>query len=650
MSTRYAELFQGTKIGNVRIRNRIVMCPMGTHNYDHGGKISDAQIDYYRARAHGGTGMIITEGLYISNKYDPAFASSTIADTEEQTNNWKDLAEAIKAEGATACIQLNASLGRNSFPMGGSGNFSQLISASEVPIVINPSIKTRAMTIEEIEDMIACYGRAANRAMRAGFEIVEINAHMGYLIDQFLSSAWNKRTDKYGGNLENRARFAVEIIQAMKKSAPGMPIIIRIAVDHKYEGGRTFEESIELCKILEEAGVDALDIDLGCYEPKSKYWGCAAPYIGDGFVVDYAGELKKHVNVPVLVSGNLTPDIALNAVREGKADYVMIGRGLIADPDFANKLRESREEDIRPCLACNERCYGHILKGLAVTCSVNAACGKEKTYAIKPTENPKKIVVVGGGPGGMEAARVAALKGHDVTLYEKSDKLGGQLIPASKPDFKNRIYAYMKYLETQMRKLNVNVVLNTAIDADSYELTCADEIIVALGAVPIVPNIKGIHGENVKELFDVHLGRQKVTGNNVIIAGGGVSGCDLALELAEEGKNVTVVEMMDKVANGLFSDNHMALTLRMAKNNVEILTNHRITEFTEKGVMVEANGEIKELAADDVVVAFGTKPCSEVSERIFEKYPHARILGDCVKIGQIGDAVRAAYLAAWSID
>jgi NADPH-dependent 2,4-dienoyl-CoA reductase/sulfur reductase-like enzyme len=464
-----------------------------------------------------------------------------------------------------------------------------------------------------------------------------------------MSEIWNKRTDKYGGSVENRMRFAVEVIQSMKKAAPGVPVLMRMAADHMFKGGRSFEDTVPIFKILEGAGLDGLDIDLGCYE--AKYYGCASPYIGNAFCADYSARVKETVNIPVLCSGNFTPNTALDAVQQGKADYIMMGRGLIADPEFADKLREGREEDIRPCLACNQFCYGNILQGFAVTCAVNAPCGKEKVYGLKPAVSKKKVVIVGGGPGGMEAARVAALKGHDVTLYEKDDKLGGQLIAASTPEFKDRVRSYVTYLKTQIRKLGVKVIFNKAIRADSFELEDADQIIVAVGAFPIVPNIKGIGGANVAELIDVHLGKTEVKGNNVLIAGGGVSGCDLALDLAEEGKNVTIVEMLASVADKLFCDNKEALMVKLAEKNVNILTNHKILEFTDKGVKAEtADGKIKEINADTAVVAFGMKPRAELAESIFAKYPRARIVGDCASVGQIGDAVRAAYFAAWAID
>ena len=643
---KYPHMFSGFEINGMRLKNRIVMAPMGTFSENRNGSPNEKQIEYYRARAKGGVGMVLLEGQYTTNKTDPWIDYVTIAGTDQQMQGWALLAEACHAEGAKICLQLSCGLGRNAFPF----SEDSMVSASEVPSFYMPDKLCRALTIDEVHDIVEHYRIAARNAIRAEADAVEIHAHAGYMIDQFITPAWNKRTDEYGGSFENRMRLVTEIYEAIRgEVGPNYPVLIRMAATHDFPGGRTLEESIEIVKYLEKLGIDAFDIDLGCYE--RKQWIVPSIYAGDACMVDYAAKIKEVVNVPVLSAGTFTPETAEQALADGKCDIVMFGRQLIADPDMPNKLLEDQEEEVRPCLYCNQICVGRLYENRVISCAINAQAVFEKDYPIVKTQNPKKVAVIGGGPGGLEAARVAALQGHEVTLYEKSDKLGGQIYAASKPVFKNRLAKFIQWQQLQVEKLGVNVCLNHEITSESPELARADRIIVAIGAVPVTPAIPGIDGEKVVGVMDAHLDPSLIKGNKIVVCGGGASGCDCALELAMEGKEVTIIEMMDELAPGMILDNRNPLMFKLEDYKVEGLTGTKITKIDGGSVYAQdKDGKELVISADTIITAFGMKPLKETAYAIADKYaPITAVIGDCTKIGQVGETVRGGFFAAWSI-
>lgn len=648
MSNKYQKLFETVKINKMILKNRFAMSPMGTFTESLDGFLSPRTIAYYEARAKGGAGLIVSEVQYITNKLDPWISYITTADTDEQLKSWYILSEAVHSHGSKLCLQLGCGLGKNAFAFDGDGG--DMVSASENPSFYVPGKICRPMTVEEIHDTVGAYGRAARRCVTAGVDAIEIHAHAGYILDQFMTPAWNRRTDEYGGSFENRMRFITEVYQVIRKEVgPNYPILVRMAADHDFEGGRTVEESIEIAKYLENIGINAFDIDMGCYEEKK--WIVPTPFAGYSCMAEGAAAIKKAVNVPVLNSGSHTVDSALEAVEQGKCDIIMMGRPLVADPDLPNKVFRGHPEDVRPCLFCNE-CGGRLYKNIFLACSINTQAAAEKEYPISKTHDPKNIVVIGGGPAGMEAARVAALSGHNVALYEKSGQLGGQLIPASAPSFKKRLADFCEWEKTQLRKLNVKIELNHEINEDSPELTDAYKIVVALGAVPISPPIKGIDKDFVVEVTKAHACPELVKGENILIAGGGQSGCDAAIEQAMEGKKVTIVEMKDMIAPEEWNiDNRNPLLFELRDQNISLLLQHKILEFTDNGVVVEDNnGNKKEIAADTVITSFGMKPQSELSEKICNKFSNAAIsIGDGDHLGKIYSAVRNGFFAGWSV-
>lgn len=644
MKTNYPNLFSRGQIGTLKLKNRMVMAPMGTFSENRDGTPSKAQLDYYEARAKGGLGMIITEVQYVTNKTDPWIDYITSAGTDEQMKGWALLTEAIHAHQCKVCIQLGCGLGRNAFPF----SDDQMVSASEVPSFYFPDQLCRAFTIEEIKDIIESFRIAAKNAIVAEADAVEIHAHSGYILDQFMTPAWNKRTDEYGGSFENRMRIVREIYQVIREEVgPDFPVLLRMAAYHDFDGGRTLEESIEIAKYVEDLGVDALDIDLGCYE--RKQWVVPAIYAGDSCMAEAAYEIKKVVDIPVLNAGSHTPESAEQLIADGKIDFAMFGRQVIADPDMPDKLKNNQREDVRPCLLCNEVCVRRLYQNRVISCAINPQAVFEANYPLTPAEHKRTVAIIGGGPGGMEAARVAAIKGHTVTIYEKSDRLGGQLIAAYTPPFKSRLRAFVEWQKRQLKNLGVTVVYNKEMTEASPELAEADEVIIAVGAVSIKPNIPGIDLPNVVDVMEAHLNGDKIQGEKVIVAGGGLSGCDSALELAMDGKQVAIVEMLDEIAPNALLDNRNPLLFKLEDYKVELKTGHKITEFKEGSIVVEHDNVTEELAADTVITSFGTKSLSALANKIANAYPSATIIGDCDEIGQVAEAVRGGFFAGWAI-
>jgi 2-enoate reductase len=645
------KLFEPGRIGKLQIRNRIAMAPMGIIGLiEEDGRISQRVIDYYVARAKGGVGLIIT-GLCIPTldiEFGPikkqGMSFVPRIDSPDVIPMLKQLVDSVHSHGAKIAIQLTPGFGRVFNPHMIALLNLEALGASAVPNVWDEKVICRELTTAEVDTIVESFKTAAEIVKEAGFDAIELHGHEGYLMDQFTTSLWNKRTDKYGGDLDGRLRFSMDIIKNIKsKAGNDFPVIYRYAIKHYLEGGRDVGESLEIARRLEEAGVEALHVDAGCYD--DWYWPHPPIYQPPGCMVDMAEAAKSAVKIPVITVGRLGyAELADSVLKAGKADFVALGRALLADPEWPLKVKEGRQEDICPCIGCQDGCLARIMMGASLSCTVNPATGNEKEYTIVPSEKPRAVFVVGGGAAGMEAARVAALRGHRVTLYEKRDRLGGHLIEGSVPEFKRDVGLLNDYYATQLRKLGVKVELKKAVTPELVDKMKPEAVIVAAGSSPLVPDIPGITQEKVVTAIDVLLGRKKV-GERVVVAGGGLVGCETAVYLAQKGRKVTVIEALEEIIPDVFEANKQYLFKMLAENDVSVLTDTDLVRISEHGAVVENKYRRfeAELKADTVVLALGLTPETGLLKALQGKVKELYSIGDCERPAKIIDAIWGAF-------
>lgn len=631
-------LFDKTYIGKMKLKNRIFMSPMGTTGEADGAYNIDA-INYFMERAKGGTGLIITGANVVSTKYEPR--PCTELSDFHHVERLNMLIDRCHHYGAKVCVQLSPGLGRQQF----TDPFTPPYSAGSVGSFWFPDLICKPFSKEDIHYLVEKIGYSASLAVMAGADAVELHAYGGYLLDQFQSKQWNNRDDEYGGSLENRMRFTLECIEAIKKNVPdSVAVIVKFTPDQRVDGFRDLSEGIEMAKILEKAGVDALHVDTGCYE--EWYQAITTVYSKPGHKLDVQKAIKEVVSVPVLGDGKLfDPDLASKAVSSGILDYVGLGHEMLADPHWANKVKKGQIDDIRPCVGCNE-CLLAGFSGKHYYCAVNPTCYAEKEYAL-PTggDTNRKVLVIGGGPGGMEAAITARRRGYQVDLWEKSDKLGGMLYPAGGPEFKKDVLKLVTYLENQCTKLNVNVVLNKEATADNINDLDYDRIILATGASAVMPPIDGI--EKAKLAID-YLTDQVEVGDNVVIIGGGLAGTEAACAISQSGKKATIVEMLPDVlviANHcLNNDQHLRNMLKECK--VEVIGNAKVTKITDNTLVYQKDGNEYTLTCDTVLNAAGFKPNNQLEDLLEAKYDDkVVVIGDAVSPRKILTAVHEGYHA-----
>lgn len=630
-------LFDRTTLGTMRLKNRIFMSAMGTTGESDGAYNIDG-IHYFMERAKGGAGLIITGANVVSTKYEPR--PCTELSDFHHVERLNMLIDRCHHYGAKVCVQLSPGLGRQQF----TDPFTPPYSAGSVGSFWFPNLICKPFAKEDIHYLVEKVGYSASLAINAGADAVELHAYGGYLLDQFQSSQWNNRTDEYGGSLENRMRFTLECIAAIQKNVPkDFPVLVKFTPVHRVEGFRTLDEGKEMAKILEKAGVTALHVDTGCYE--EWYQAITTVYSSEGHKLDVQKAIKEIVSVPVLGDGKLFhPERAKQAVEDGTLDYIGLGHQMLADPHWPNKVKSGHTEDITPCVGCNE-CLLAGFSGKHYYCAVNPTCYAEKEYALpKPDGTKRRVLVIGGGPAGMEAAVTARRRGFDVDLLEKTNRLGGTLWPAGGPDFKADVLKLVKYLETQCYKLGVNVRLNTEVTAENLNAKDYDKVILAAGASPVVPKIEGI--EHSKLACD-YLTHKVKAGKNVVIIGGGLAGTEAACAIAVNAESVTIVEMLPDIltaaAHCLNNDQHLR---QMVKDRgVKVEANAKVTKITPETVTFERDGEEITLTCDTVFNAVGFKANNELENLLEEMAEDVVVVGDAIAPRKILTAIHEGYHA-----
>ncbi len=630
-------LFSPIRIGSMEVKNRIVLPPMTVGYGVPEGTVSEKHRDYYEARAQGGAGLIITEAAAVHAQRKYGMFPLGLYD-DAQIQSWNDLAEAIHRHGAKLAVQL-MDPGPESIMM-----LTGLRPVGPSPVVGRGLFREvpRELSIDEIQAIVEDFAEATRRAKEAGLDAVEIHAAHGYaLVGSFLSPFFNKRTDRYGGSLEGRMKLLLEIIDAIHaRVGRDFPIIVRMSGDERRTGGRTLQESQFIARILVEAGVDALEVSGGTVP--TVFWAVVPPS-GTPLALnaEFAQAMKQVVDVPVICVGRInSPRIAEFLLETGRTDLVSMGRALHADPELPNKAAAGALEDIVPCLACNCGCIGSVVQGLHATCIINPAAGKEKEMAIVPAEKPKKVLVAGGGPAGLEAARVAALRGHQVTLYEKEQKLGGQVNLASVPPLMQEIGQLIKYLSTRVQKAGVQVKLGKPVTPELIDELKPDVVVVATGASPLVPeNIPGIDKEKVVTAWEVLAGHDASKARRVLIVGGGLTGCEtadfLALptdNMAAASTEVTLLEMREDIALDSMAEPRHLLLDRLREKRVHVIVRARVKEILDDGVVFETDGQEQTLRGFEyVILAMGARPVETLSKEIQGKVPEVYVIGDAAQ-------------------
>jgi 2,4-dienoyl-CoA reductase-like NADH-dependent reductase (Old Yellow Enzyme family)/thioredoxin reductase len=614
----YPRLFSPITINSMSVENRVVMPPMCTAYATIGGAVTDRLIDYYTARARGGVGLIDVEFTYV-HPLGKIFDHMLGIYDDKLVPGLRRLTDSVHSAGAKIVIQI---------AHGGRRTHSDIMGA--VPVAPSPIPRLngetpKELSVPEIEELIQDFLTAAKRAKRAGFDGVMIHMAHGYLLQQFLSPLSNLRSDDYGGDFERRARVPLEILKGVRRElGQDYPITCRLCGDEYVKGGFDLNQSVRLSKILEANGMNAIEVSAGTHETPEMMG--APPYHPMGFLSHLSRAIKQEVSIPVGIVGRIhTPEVAERLLEEGKADLIAVGRGLIADPEWARKAREGRTETICPCISCNQGCSDRMYFQQDISCTVNPAAGREAAYPLTPAGEKKRILVVGGGPAGLEAARVAAMRGHEIQLWEKEGELGGQLNLASLPPGKEDIARFRDFLVREVKGLPVKIY-HKKLDTQAIRKFSPDLVVVAAGGEP-----KKLEGPHFKEdkassAWDVLCGKVE-TGERVAIIGGGQVGLETAHFLLEKGKNITILEMLKRIGQDMSPRARKMILRKLIQGGVEILTESKALSLQQNTVIFDRAGLTNRLEADSIVLAVGTAPV-EVKIPGLKKSELIRYIGD----------------------
>lgn len=648
----YEHLGKPLQIGRLTIKNRFCMAPIGGGQHHlPGGGLKDETIQYLIERAKGGFGLIFTGAIAADGTVDPytGVGPTILQNPDAFKITATELNERAGAYGTKIFAQITMGLGRN---------YPNLPAPSAVHVFRHPGEVSPELTIDQIKSKIESVVKASKIAKDSGFSGVEVHSiHWGYLLDQFALSMMNHRTDEYGGSLENRLRAAKEILEGIKQECGSdFPVSMRLGLKTFVKGfeqasltgeeeiGRTLEEGVGIAKLLESYGYDCLNVDTGIYD--SFYYACPPMYMPKGYLVELAAKAKEAVNIPILAGGRMNEaDIAENAIQDGKIDAVVLGRAALADPEYPNKVLTGHTEKIRPCIACNQGCITRLQQGKQPTCAVNPVAMREVRYALRPCVQPKKVVVVGGGVAGMEAARTAAMRGHKVFLYEKNGSLGGNLIPGGSHSFKKEVRELNAWYQNELKALPVEIHTGETVTSEQLRNMDADVIILATGSVPVMPNIPGMDDKKVLGCMEAFAHPEKV-GQKVMVIGGGLVGCEMALDYAQDGKEVMVVEALPKILSaGILSPipNGQMIHDLFEHHHVTVLEKHRLSAVENGKVILESDGQKKVLDADTVVIAVGFRPAPSMAQELQGCGAVVYEIGDGQKVSTILHAVWDGY-------
>jgi len=606
------------------------------------GSVMDEAVEHYRLRAAGGPAMIIMEACGISPE-GVVSAHQARIDDDRYLEGLTRIVQAMKQEGAIPAVQLHHAGRQTSGRVIGCNP----LAPSDLPC---PTIRgdVEPLTIEGIQRLVRLFGDGAERARQAGFELIEIHGAHGYLVNQFLSPFSNVRDDAYGGDSHGRARFAVEIVRELRRRlGDEFPISFKISAQEFVPGGLDVEESIRLLKILEAAGIDVVQVSAG--NDASHEWICQPMFMQKACLADSAAQVRQALDIPVMAVGRInSPVIADEIIERGMADLVCIGRGLLADFELPQKALEGRLDEICPCIGCNT-CMESIFRKGRIECLGNPTLGREKEMEIRPADRPRKVMVIGGGPGGLNSAWIAATRGHDVHLFEKQPTLGGQLLTGSTPWFKQDLMDLVRFQKCQVDNSNVVQHLGCEVTMADIREFNPDIIIMATGSLPIIPQVEGIEN-SIVVTYDTILDGTPLPTGPVVIIGGGATGCEIALHLAESGNRVTLVEMMPKIGRGIEAITKKLLIKKLKDYEVDILTETRLVKIVDQGAVVAGPEDtITLLKAGRVVLAVGTRSASRLYEEVTAEGFEVHRIGDCLEPRNAKAAIHESAVLARSI-
>ncbi|WLR54769.1 FAD-dependent oxidoreductase [Mesobacillus subterraneus] len=642
---KYPNLFTVGKIGSLMLKNRVVMPAMGTRLATAHGEMTDQQVRYYEERAKGGAGLIITEFTTVDFEMGRAVVNQLRIDDDRFIPGFRRLADAIHIYGARVFIQLHHA-GRESASYLTNGK--QIVAPS--PVICEAiGEEPRELTTVEVKEIIQQFVDGAARCQAAGIDGVELHGAHGYLINQFLSPNTNIRTDEYGGNVEKRMRFIEEIITGIKeRCGADFPVTVRLSVSEFEEGGLDLPLSREIARHLEKAGADGLHASSGNYNTMETV--IESPLYEEGWRVYLAEEIKKEVNIPIFAVGNIRdPQFVESILAEGRADFVAIGRGHIADPDWVRKVAEGREQEIRMCISCLHCIY---TQG-SVECSVNVRAGRELEYLeMEKIHEKRHVVIVGGGPGGMEAARVLALKGYKVTLFEKNSKLGGQLNLVTDPVYKKKMKKYVKYLNNEMARLNIHIRRNTEATVELIKMLDPYAVLLATGGIPYTPDMEGYDLPHVCNYRAIKVEDSVLQGKKVAVVGSGMVCHSTSRRLLEQGNEVVLIEVLTESARKISPVTRKKLQGKLQNEGIQVVTGHDVVKVAPQGLILQEKetGTRVEIDADQVVIAMGVQAYNPLEHPLRMEMENVFVIGDAAGNTSLADATREGFETAYSLE